>query len=334
MTKFAVVGTDHLHVVELVSGLRRRRRGARRDRARPTIASVPWLASQYRTRAHRDPTSMTRSTASTSSSPPRSRRPRRDRHRRDARRQGRRSPTSPARRPSNSSTRCAPRTRRRAAGTRAVLGAAHERGDGARAATRRRPAASATVVHTVGLGPHTLNLKQRPRVVLRPGALRRDPRRHRLAPGRPVPRVHRRDARRGARVDRACRTPSIPGVAGARRDAARGRRRDRLRAGRLLHARRASRRRGATCASPSSAPRATSRCATSTRRVLVVDGERAGDDRLHRASPSAGATRYLAGTLVDPGARVRGDRDLPRRPGRRPARRIGPGCRRLDGCPE
>ena len=54
------------------------------------------------------------------------------------------------------------------------------------------------VVQTIGLGPHRMNPKTRPAWFFERAALRRDPLRHRLAPGRSVPLLHR--ARRSADV--------------------------------------------------------------------------------------------------------------------------------------
>ena len=67
------------------------------------------------------------------------------------------------------------------------------------------------VVQTIGLGPHRINTEDAPGVVLRRRALRRHPVRHRLAPGRPVPVLHRLDARRGRRVaGRQRAPPAVP----------------------------------------------------------------------------------------------------------------------------
>ena len=46
------------------------------------------------------------------------------------------------------------------------------------------------VVQTVNLAPHRVNAPSPPRLVLRQGALRRHPLRHRLAPGRSIPLLH------------------------------------------------------------------------------------------------------------------------------------------------
>ena len=91
VTSLAVVGTDHLHVVDLVTKLS----GAGAD-VRVIVPSEdrigPWLAKQFP-----DVRGLTTRTTTTStwSSPPRSRANARNRDRRDARRQERRSPTSP-----------------------------------------------------------------------------------------------------------------------------------------------------------------------------------------------------------------------------------------------
>ena len=56
------------------------------------------------------------------------------------------------------------------------------------------------------------------RVVLRQGALRRHPHRHRLAPGRPVPLLHQQhEGASGRRADRQRRLSAVPEVRGLRR---------------------------------------------------------------------------------------------------------------------
>ena len=77
------------------------------------------------------------------------------------------------------------------------------------------------VVQTVGFGPHRLNRHLRPPWFFDRGAGRRHPRRHRLAPGRPVPGLHRLERRRDRRQrGRQLRQPREPGVRGLRRDPA------------------------------------------------------------------------------------------------------------------
>ena len=58
------------------------------------------------------------------------------------------------------------------------------------------------VVQTVGLGPHRINRPARPVVVLRAGGHWRHHQRHRVAPGRPVPVLHRFEPCRRGRQHR------------------------------------------------------------------------------------------------------------------------------------
>ena len=78
----------------------------------------------------------------------------------------------------------------------------------------------------------------RPGLVLRARAVRRHPDRHRLAPDRPVPVLHRLDATPSivAAHGRQLRPPGRSGARGLRRDAARERQRPRLHPRRLVHA--------------------------------------------------------------------------------------------------
>ena len=101
---------------------------------------------------------------------------------RRARRQARRDECRTARR------RCAPRTRKPARQyTRPVLRTAHQRRRWCARTTSSRRAGSARVAHRRARAAHA-EPEAAARVVLRPRAVRRHPRRHRLAPGRPVPR--------------------------------------------------------------------------------------------------------------------------------------------------
>ena len=233
---------------------------------------------------------------------------------RRARRQARR------RRASNSSTRCAPRRRKPGR----VYSSSSPNGSTTTAMVRAyepRPgrAGIGTVMHTVGLGPHTLNLKQRPEWFFDPRAVRRHPRRHRLTPGRPVPRVHRRGATPTCSRRRSRSHPEHPGVEVLGEmllaaDGATGYARvdyftpkglapawGDVRFTVVGHRR-----------LPRGAPRRADRDRSST-----ANGARSSTAR---ARPPAGATRYLAGTLFDAGARVRGLGDLPRCAAARPSR--------------
>ena len=92
------------------------------------------------------------------------------------------------------------------------------------------------VVHVIGLGPHRLRKATPAGLVLRPRAVRRHPDRHRLAPGRAVPVLHRRRRRRVlSATRREPRQPRHARAAGRRRHAPRHRHRDRHDPRRLVH---------------------------------------------------------------------------------------------------
>ena len=186
-----------------------------------------------------------------------------------------------------------------------------------------RPAASARCVHTVGLGPHTLNLEQRPEWFFDParyGGILVDIGSHQVDQFLSFTGA---TGGRGARVDRPRRTPNTRACEVL---------------GEMLLA--ADGRDAATPASTTTRPTGLAP-AWGDVRFTVVGTEgylevRHVEQTVHRrrrraaarrstapASRRAGATRYLAGTLVDPGARVRGDSrsacDAQARPaGRRP----------------
>ena len=120
------------------------------------------------------------------------------------------------------------------------------------------------VVQTVNLAPHRVNAPSPSRLVLRQGALRRHPLRHRLAPGRSIPLLHQQHEGQGRRrADRQRRVSAVPEVRRLRRHGDGRQRRHRLRARRLVHARWTCRP-GATAGCSSSAPRATSSCASTS----------------------------------------------------------------------
>ena len=100
------------------------------------------------------------------------------------------------------------------------------------------------------------------RLVLREGALRRHPLRHRLAPVRPVPVLHRLDEGRDRRRRRSatCTIPQYPGPRGLRRRHAARQRRHRATSA-WTGSRRTASTPGATGGSRSSAPTASSRSA-------------------------------------------------------------------------
>ena len=205
VTSLAVVGTDHLHVVDLVTKFAGAGVGCARDR--PERRSDRSVARQaVPGRARRRPVRRRRRPGRHRRDPERTRA---DRDRRHARRQGRRG--RQARCHLVRATRCIARGVRRD-GSQVhgdLRGAARQPGHDARATTCR-------------IGPHRhgrAHDRARPAlaepeaeaaVVLRPRSLRRDPRRHRLAPGRPVPRVHRRNRRAGRCRARAAPMPIIP----------------------------------------------------------------------------------------------------------------------------
>ena len=95
------------------------------------------------------------------------------------------------------------------------------------------------VVHTMGLGPHRIDVAAPTSVVLRAGAVRRDSHRHRLPPGGSVSLLHRIHHRGGhGRRGRQLEVSRVARARRLRRHDAAGERRDRLRAGGLVHARR------------------------------------------------------------------------------------------------
>ena len=90
--------------------------------------------------------------------------------------------------------------------------------------------------HRAGAAPH--EPEDSAGVVLRPRQLRRHPVRHRVAPVRPVPVLHRVDRGRGRRLAGAQRQPpAVPGARGLRRRDGAWQRRHRLRASGLVHSR-------------------------------------------------------------------------------------------------
>ena len=155
------------------------------------------------------------------------------------------------------------------------------------------------VVQTIGLGPHRMTPASRPPWFFDKPQLRRHPLRHRVAPGRSVPLLHRLDARR-RRLGAGGQRPlsAVSELRGLRRhDAAR-----RFAApgtSASTGSRRMVCRRGATAGSPSSAPTGSSRCArTSTSpgapaRPPVSRGSEG--DALHRLLEGGAAVRRAAG---------------------------------------
>ena len=97
------------------------------------------------------------------------------------------------------------------------------------------------VVQTIGLGPHRISLPTRAGMVLPARAIRRHPLRHRLAPVRPVPVLHRLDRGRSRQPQVGnFAHPQYPGLEDFG-DCMRARqRRHRLRARGLVHAGRAA----------------------------------------------------------------------------------------------
>ena len=138
---------------------------------------------------------------------------------------------------------------------RALRGAGDDPGAGAGRGRRARPGGADR-----GLRPAPPQPPPAPALVLRSGPRRRHPRRHRLAPDRPVPGVHRRERRRDRRErGRQPRQPRDPRVRGLRRDPAAQRPRPAATSGSTGTPPTACRP-GATAAARSSAPRATSSC--------------------------------------------------------------------------
>ncbi len=200
--KFAVVGTDHLHVVELASGLR--------DAGADLVAIMPtedrigaWLATQYasaRTVATIDDAFADADVVVTAAIPG-------DRAEIGiAAMQAGKDVLADKPGATSNEQLAALRAAHEATGRQYLVLFSERLTNAAmvRAYDLVEAGRIGRVVHTVGLGPHTLNLDAPARLVLRPGAVRRDPRRHRFAPGRPVPGVHRFAHRGGADLDRAC----------------------------------------------------------------------------------------------------------------------------------
>ena len=102
-----------------------------------------------------------------------------------------------------------------------------------------RQGAIGKVIQTVNLAPHRMNIPSRPPWFFDKARYGGILMRHRLAPGRSVPLLHQQhEGARGRRADRQRRVPAVSEVRRLRRHGHDRQRRHRLRARRLVHARR------------------------------------------------------------------------------------------------
>ena len=247
MLRFAAVGIDHGHIFGHVDGLKDA--GAEFVGYCPKT-SLPALVENFqqdlsgcsgaRSRRH-----LRRSGHRRHLHRGHPARPRRPCRAGDERRQGRDGRTSPASRPATSLPRCAPPSPKPAASSRSAFPSATPCRRRSRPGMSSPAARSARCSRRSGSG-RTSKRTVRPDWFWDPVALWRHHRRHRLAPDRPVPPLHRLDERRGGGgADRQFRHARAPGVPGLRRPAAALRQRRRLYPGRLVHAA-GARRPGAT----------------------------------------------------------------------------------------